>query len=56
MTIKFWYFLLVLGIAGFKSQSQQYSTTYPVPLGGNSFVTQKAIGGTEEVTNTGWIN
>ena len=56
MQIKWWAFLLILSITGFKSQAQQNNSNYAVPLGGNSFLTKKAIGGKEEVTNTNWIN
>ncbi len=56
MKIKLTAVLFVLQIAGFKSHSQQNSHSYAVPLGGNSFLTKKAPGGKEEVTNAGWIN
>lgn len=56
MKIKYLSFLLIPGIAGLNSKAQQGAIFYSVPLGGNSFVTKKAITYKEEVTNSGWIN
>ncbi|MEI7736387.1 MAG: DUF5077 domain-containing protein, partial [Ferruginibacter sp.] len=56
MKIKLAIFLFVLQIAAFNSLSQQHANSYTVPLGGNSFVTKKAPGGKEAITNAGWVN